>query len=1104
MADDVVFNLIGDAASAVDAIDALVSAFEGLQSSLEALALGIETLNQFVAALSEISTAASELAVVGDDAVAAAEGLSALANESIAVADSLAAAGQEAAVVGSEMAAVGEEGTVSLEELVASLAVVGPSLASVSEDISLIPTALDQVAAASDVVASSWMALDAGAIGINAIFNDMADAGGAAMMGLAEDSVTLNAALASVGASASGAAAGMASVGSAAATAGAEVAGANEAMNGSQFMVLMLAGVLIQLSSSFLQMGMQAQDAIAHITGLADQSLATAAGAQRLSQVIDTLNADCIKFGITAANAANGLYYIISAGFSTSDALKILAVSMEAASATGTKMDTVSNALTSIMNAYGVSANRAKEVTNQMVQAVVSGKQTFQDFANAIGAVAQPAHSAGVGINEMLAAESTMTEVQPRVRQDTQNLAALFNYLAENQKKVTTAAKGIDPAFNANAFAAADLEGKLKMLNQAAAHNAKSSADVAANMKTLLGNMTNVKTATMVATDGYKMYEQKLRDINHSQHTLDVAFQQSEATLSAAMNHITAALSVMAEKFVTAISPTLVPIMNSIAGAMSQLASHTQILMAVLAALGVLIAGVLIGALIALGAMFLSIVGPALLIAAPIAALVGLFVAFLPQIQAFNNRFQITTAIMNAIHVAVAFVVNIFQQLVTWLYNAVGGAAGINGAFRFIQGAFNSIGQIVQTILLPALRDAWATIVSNVGPALQQLGHVLHALAPGFQAIAILIGAVLVGAFVAVIAAIAGIISGLSVFIRGLAFILSGVVLFVTGIIQLFVGLWEAVSGLFEGNSAKMIDGWNMMGQAIDNIVAGFLNAVLGVFMAIFGTLIAAVLGFIRAVISAFQNLSNTLVGHSIIPDMLNLMVQVFQQAFVRMVSAIAQGITQIISRAQNLASQLGNIFHNLAAQAFTWGADFMRMMASGVQNAAGAVISAAQGVASKVAALLHFSKPDVGPLADADKWMPDFGNLLASGLSAQAIKVQGAAINVANSITKSAPTPANIAQLSTPSLSNANNNATVALLAQILAELQRQTGKIGSTGSAKGTIGHAMPGTQLGTIKPQFNNGSAISDVYAQLDALSGIASLNGSRGAISGLGII
>ena len=59
----------------------------------------------------------------------------------------------------------------------------------------------------------------------------------------------------------------------------------------------------------------------------------------------------------TATDLANGLYYIQSAGFSGSDALKILETSAKAASVGMTETKTVADALTSALNAYHQQVN---------------------------------------------------------------------------------------------------------------------------------------------------------------------------------------------------------------------------------------------------------------------------------------------------------------------------------------------------------------------------------------------------------------------------------------------------------------------------------------------------------------------------------------------------------------------------------------------------------------------------------------------------------------------------------------------------------------------------------------------------------------------------
>lgn len=96
---------------------------------------------------------------------------------------------------------------------------------------------------------------------------------------------------------------------------------------------------------------------------------------------------------------------------------------------------------------------------------------------------------------------------------------------------------------------------------------------------------------------------------------------------------------------------------------------------------------------------------------------------------------------------------------------------------------------------------------------------------------------------------------------------------------------------------------------------------------------------------------------------------------------------------------RIGSFFANLNRQALTWGEDMVKNLANGIRNAVGSVTSAVQNVASTIKSFLHFSKPDVGPLANVDEWMPDMGRKLAQGLDAQRAMVGAAASRVAGSI---------------------------------------------------------------------------------------------------------
>lgn len=84
-----------------------------------------------------------------------------------------------------------------------------------------------------------------------------------------------------------------------------------------------------------------------------------------------------------------------------------------------------------------------------------------------------------------------------------------------------------------------------------------------------------------------------------------------------------------------------------------------------------------------------------------------------------------------------------------------------------------------------------------------------------------------------------------------------------------------------------------------------------------------------------------------------------------------------------------------LPAQAFEWGADFMSGMAKGIMSFANSVVESVRGIANKIRGLLHFSRPDYGPLRDYETWMPDFMHGLARGIKSNAYKVDDAMMDL-------------------------------------------------------------------------------------------------------------
>jgi len=124
-----------------------------------------------------------------------------------------------------------------------------------------------------------------------------------------------------------------------------------------------------------------------------------AVGLQKLSKT----------YGESTETLSKDLYDILSASVDASDALYVLEVSARAATAGMTTTAVSADAITTILNAFNMSASRAAEVSDLLFQTVKKGKLTYEELGNNIGKLASTAAIAGVSLEEMMATISTVT-----------------------------------------------------------------------------------------------------------------------------------------------------------------------------------------------------------------------------------------------------------------------------------------------------------------------------------------------------------------------------------------------------------------------------------------------------------------------------------------------------------------------------------------------------------------------------------------------------------------------------------------------------------------------------------------------------------------------
>ena len=114
---------------------------------------------------------------------------------------------------------------------------------------------------------------------------------------------------------------------------------------------------------------------------------------------------------------------------------------------------------------------------------------------------------------------------------------------------------------------------------------------------------------------------------------------------------------------------------------------------------------------------------------------------------------------------------------------------------------------------------------------------------------------------------------------------------------------------------------------------------------------------------------------------------------------------TSIDSVSETVSTKMGEISENISTNCGTieesiaylidnsqqWGSDFIGNFEKGIISKMNSLLETVKRMAEEIASYMHFSVPDKGPLADADKWMPDFMNLLAQGIDTNSYLVENA-----------------------------------------------------------------------------------------------------------------
>lgn len=200
----------------------------------------------------------------------------------------------------------------------------------------------------------------------------------------------------------------------------------------------------------------------------------------------------------------------------------------------------------------------------------------------------------------------------------------------------------------------------------------------------------------------------------------------------------------------------------------------------------------------------------------------------------------------------------------------------------------------------------------------------------------------------------------------------------------------------------------NGVGQIIE--IVGFLGEFLAPVFSAIGSGLSALWGLILA-----NPVIAIVVGIIAVIALLWTKCEWFRNGITNLINNIRDGFKNGWGKIKNIWTNaidgIKNKFSSMIQEAKKWGSDFIEGFKRGILGRIKSLFSAITSIPKKIRKLLHFSRPDEGPLRDYETWMPDMMDGLSKGIRDNTYKVEDEMKSLASKMNMNAYSKASIAQ---------------------------------------------------------------------------------------------
>lgn len=260
--------------------------------------------------------------------------------------------------------------------------------------------------------------------------------------------------------------------------------------------------------------------------------------------------------GKSTGELSEALYQTISAGVETGNAINVLGVATKVAIGGFTDTTTAIDGMTSMLNAYGLSAEKAIDISDQMFITQKFGKTSIDQLAQSLGQVAPLAYQAGLSTEELFGSVAALTRQGIQTSQAMTGIKAALSNIVKPSQQASELAEELGLKFSASALQSKGWERFLEDVQRKTKGNTE-------QMSILFGSVEALNSVlALTSTQGSKQFKQAMQEVQNATGATEEAFGKMADTTSYSWQQTMQRIKNSAEKAGQNLLPLVEGILN--------------------------------------------------------------------------------------------------------------------------------------------------------------------------------------------------------------------------------------------------------------------------------------------------------------------------------------------------------------------------------------------------------------------------------------------------------------------------------------------------------------------------------------------------------------